>query len=87
MGFFPSTNSIFAHLPHKIDVLNGSSRVVSILYIGLPASGMYDALGVQGSSTDPAFRSSASIERPSIKRMIPPIDNGAEIDIAKTVPS
>ena len=29
------------------------------------------------------FLSSSSIERPSISRIIPPIDNGAEIDMEK----
>ena len=32
---------------------------------------------------DPVFLYSSSIERPSISRIIPPIDNGAEIDMVK----
>ena len=82
LGFFPSTQSIFAHLPHNIEVLTGSSRVVSILNIARPASGMNEALGIQDSCANSVFPSSLSIERPRIRRIIPPMDNGADIDMA-----
>ena len=80
-GFFPSTHSIFAHLPQSIEVLIGSSKVVSILNIGRPASGMYEALGVHESSSIAVFLSSSRKESPRISRMTPPTDRGAARDV------
>ena len=56
--------------------------MVSILNIGRPASGKYERLGDQDSCVDSVFPDSSSIESPRISRIIPPTDNGAEIDMA-----
>ena len=69
---------MFAHLPHSIDVLKGSSKVVSILNIGRPASGMCEALGDQEWGAIIFFPSSSAIESPRISRATPPIDKGAD---------
>jgi hypothetical protein len=80
-GFFPSTHSIFAHLPHSTDVLIGSSKVESILNIGRPASGMSEAFGVQESSLTVDFAFSSPMKSPKISRMTPPMDRGADNDM------
>ena len=83
LGFFPSTHSILAHLPHNIEVRIGSSRVVSILNIGRPASDINEAFGVQESCALICLLSSASMLSPRMSNIIPPIDKGTDIDIAK----
>ena len=74
---------MFAHLPHNIEVLIGSSRVVSILNIGRPASAINEASGVQESSVGTVLPPSSSMESPRIRSITPPIDSGTDNDIAK----
>jgi len=69
------------HLPQSIDVLIGLSKVVSILNIGRPASGMYEALGVHEASSIAVFLSSSPMESPRISRMTPPADRGTAKDV------
>lgn len=83
LGFFPSTQSILAHLPHNIEVRIGSSRVVSILNIGRPASDINEASGVQESCALIFLSSSPTMLSPIMSKIIPPIDKGTDIDIEK----
>ena len=83
LGFFPSTQSILAHLPHNIEVRIGSSRVVSILNIGRPASDINEASGVQESCALIFPSSSSTMLSPIMSKIIPPIDKGTDIDIEK----
>ena len=70
---------MFAQRPQRMDVLIGPSKVVSTLNIGLPASGIRDCSGIQEEISSASNELSASIDSPTIKRMIPPIDMGAEM--------
>ena len=77
LGFLPSFQVISAHLPHSIEVLIGSSKVVSTLNIGLPASRNSMADGSHSSFNE---NSSASfpIAIPTTSRITPPMERGTE---------
>ena len=76
-GFLPSIQVISAHLPHRIDVLMGSSKVVSILNIGLPASRISIADGSHSLEIWD-FAPLSPMFIPTINRITPPIERGAE---------
>lgn len=64
------------HLPHKTDVLMGSFKVVSILYIGLPASGSNEASGIHDEIMLASTDFSEGIFNPSNNIIIPPRESG-----------
>ena len=86
-GFFPCSQVILAHLPHSIDVLTGSSKVVSILNMGLPASGISVATGSHSSAISADFSLLFPIEIPQISSITPPIERGAESAMENEDPS
>ena len=76
-GLPPSDQCTLPHLPQSTEVLIGSTRVVSIRYIGPPASGNKSDSGSQFLiilwSTDSSF----FIPIPNTKRTTPAIEMGA----------
>ena len=86
LGFLPSIQVISAHLPHSIDVLIGSSKVVSILNIGLPASRNSMAEGSH-SLCKGDFSASLPMVIPTINRTTPPMERGAESPMENVDPS
>lgn len=75
-GFFPSTHTILPHFPHNIDVLIGSFRVVSTLYIALPASGSKEESGVHEAISSDEIELCTSILNPINNKNIPPNESG-----------
>ena len=75
-GFFPSTHTILPHFPHNIDVLIGSFRVVSTLYIALPASGSKEESGVHEAISSDEIELCTSMLNPINNRNIPPNESG-----------
>jgi hypothetical protein len=75
-GFFPSTHTILPHFPHNIDVLIGSFRVVSTLYIALPASGSKEESGVHDAISSDEIELCTSILNPINNKKIPPNESG-----------
>jgi len=67
--------------PHNIDVRMGSSRVVSILYIGLPASGKVDEPGVQLETSELLISLGSAQPIAYSNRKIPTNENGAAMEI------
>ncbi|GIS49929.1 MAG: hypothetical protein Ct9H90mP24_2210 [Methanobacteriota archaeon] len=86
LGFLPSIQVISAHLPHSIDVLIGSSKVVSILNIGLPASRNSMAEGSHSSFKE-ISQGSFPMAIPTINRITPPMERGAESPMENVDPS
>ena len=82
-GLGPSNHSRFVHLPQRTDVRIGSSKVVSTLNIGLPASGIAIFSGAQEDIACESKVGSPSMDSPAKRRIIPPIDSGAASDREK----
>ncbi len=77
VGFFPSISSRCAHLPHRTVVIVGESSVVSILNIGLPASGIVESSGVHFLVRVSSSMESLGIERPNKSTTNPPRESVA----------
>ena len=76
IGFFPLTHTILPHFPHNIDVLIGSFRVVSTLYMALPASGSKEESGVHDAISSDEIELCTSILNPINNKKIPPNESG-----------
>ena len=82
-GLGPSNHSRFVHLPQRTDVRIGSSKVVSTLSIGLPASGIAICSGAQEEIACESMVWSSPLDSPTRRRIIPPIESGAASDREK----
>ena len=82
-GLFPSNQYKLAHLPHNIEVLIGSTRVVSTLYMIRPESGILERSGSHAAIFSGSTLSSSLYSNPTNNNISPNTAIGAANDNIK----